>query len=283
MLTMNKTLYNKKDEKILTTVSITDDTILSFFKKPNFYGVFFFDKAEGIITIDEKKITVTDKNILFYYPYQMLSFQGFFEGEFLQFHPDFFCIDIHAKDIGCQGLLFNNFFNDVLLRCSANAFDSLHHSYQKIQTELHQKEIGQLDMVSSQLKMFLINAVRIKTAQQEKQVEKKDNLHHQIEKLIGDYYHSEFSPEFYAHQLDVSLSTFNRLCKKYFQSSFVTLLNLKRIASAKNKLFLSNISIKSIAYEIGYNDPLYFSRVFKKHTGISPKEFRKQLKNNRLI
>ncbi len=63
----------------------------------------------------------------------------------------------------------------------------------------------------------------------------------------------------------------------------MTILNLKKIATAKNKLFLTNFPIKDIAYEVGYNDPLYFTRVFKKYSGVSPKDFRKQLKNNRLV
>ncbi|MDT7831767.1 AraC family transcriptional regulator [Flavobacteriaceae bacterium S356] len=48
-------------------------------------------------------------------------------------------------------------------------------------------------------------------------------------------------------------------------------------------MYCTNLPIKVIAYEEGYNDPLYFSRVFKKYCGISPKEFRVQLQKNRLI
>lgn len=280
---MTHILHNKKNEKILTLLSIANEMFLSVFQNPNFYGVFFFSKANGIITLDEHEISISNQGILFYYPYQKLQFEGNFEGVFIQFHPDFFCIDIHAKDIGCQGLLFNNFMNDTVLHCSKKEYDDLHIFYSNIQTELSTKEIGQLDMVSSQLKMFLIKAVRHKNRKQKIASVKKENTHYQIEKLIDAHYMQQSSAAFYAKKIDVSISTFNRLCKKYFKNSFVTLLNLKRIANAKNKLFLTNISIKDIAYQVGYNDPLYFSRVFKKHTNISPKEFRKQLKNNRLI
>lgn len=264
-------------------MSITSDTFPLLLENPNFYGVFFFNYAKGTLTLDEHEIELSDQDILFYYPYQKLQIEGDYEGIFTQFHPDFFCIDIHAKDIGCQGLLFNNFMNDTLLRCSQSEYDNLCAFYTNIQIELSKKEIGQLDMVSSQLKIFLINAVRCKKGKQETELIKKENTHYQIEKLIDEHFIKESSAEFYAKKIDVSITTFNRLCKKYFQNSFITLLNLKRVANAKNKLFLTNISIKDIAYEVGYNDPLYFSRVFKKYTNISPKEFRKQLKNNRLV
>ena len=281
---MRYALFNKKNEKVLTVISLSNNTIDSLFsERPNFYAIFLFTKSEGEIIIEGQDKDIKDNYVLFYYPYQKLQLEGEFEGVLIQFHPDFFCIDIHAKEIGCQGLLFNNFLNDTLLRCSIDEFNQLFDSFLDLKKELLVKNIGQLDMVSSYLKMFLINAVRIKRKQQQDQLPSKDNLHLQIEKLIETHYILETSPEFYAKKLNVSSTTFNRLCNKYFQNNFVTILNLNRIAVAKNKLFLTNSSIKDIAYQVGFNDPLYFSRVFKKYSNVSPKEFRKQLKNNRLV
>ncbi|WP_027391464.1 helix-turn-helix domain-containing protein [Aquimarina latercula] len=282
---MNNILFNKKNEKVLVTMELSQKVIDTlFYERPNFYGIFFFTKSNGQIVLDGQYKDIKDNYILFYYPYQKLYLDGHFKGFFIQFHPDFFCVDIHAKDIGCQGLLFNNFYNDTLLRCSELEFNKLYEFFIALNNELSVKEIGQLDMVSSQLKMFLIHAVRIKKKRLQQNLPfSKDNLYHQIESLVDNYFVTESSPEFYIKKLDVSLTTFNRLCKKYFQNSLVTIINLKRIATAKNKLFLTNNSIKDIAYEVGFNDPLYFTRVFKKYSGVSPKEFRKQLKDNRLV
>lgn len=280
---MEQLLRNNKNEKVLTTISISEHTSHRLLDTPNFYGILFFEKAEGSLSLDNREILLSDHSIFFFYPYQQMLLKTEAEAKFVQFHPDFFCIDIHAKDIGCQGVLFNNFLNDFSLRCSKEEFNILFQSYLDIQIELQNKQMGQLDMVSSLLKMFLIKAVRVKIGKQERELPFKENMHHQIEALIEKYYHREASPEFYINQLEISGTTFNRLCKKYFQNSFITLLNLKRVANAKNKLFLTNASIKDIAYQVGYNDPLYFSRVFRKHSGVSPKEFRKQLKHNRLI
>lgn len=280
---MEQVLRNNKGEKVLTTVSISNLTVSCLFEQPNFYGIFFFTEVESTLTIDGKEIEMDEHSILFFYPYQKLSFSGTFRGSLLQFHPDFFCIDIHAKDVGCQGLLFNNFFEDTALRSTREEYAVLHSYFLQIQIELKDKSIGQLDMISSQLKMLLIDAVRMKRRKQKKEQPTRDNTYYQIEKLIEDNYHRQSSTDFYVQELGISTTTFNRLCKKYFKKNFITLLNLKRIASAKNKLFLTNLPIKVIAYEEGYSDPLYFSRVFKKYCGISPKEFRIQLQNNRLI
>ena len=276
-------LLNKENEKVLTASVISNSSLSSYFEKPNFYGIFFFKNVEGSISLDGVEYDVDNSSVYFFYPYQKMFLTGIFEGTFIQFHPDFFCIDIHAKDVGCQGLLFNNFFNNGALECSLEEYSELFEFYQRIQLELERKQPGQLDMVSSHLKMLLVKSVRIKKQKQKEEFPIKDNLHYQIEKLIDDHYTTESSSEFYINMLGVSLTTFNRLCKKYFQQSFITILNLKRIANAKNKLFLTNVPIKEIAFKVGYNDPFYFSRVFKKYSGVSPKEFRNQLKNNRLI
>lgn len=276
-------LLNKKNEKVLTASIISRNSLSSYFEKPNFYGIFFFKKAEGSISLDGVEYDVGNSSVYFFYPYQKMFFTGIFKGAFIQFHPDFFCIDIHAKDVGCQGLLFNNFFKNASLECSPEEYLELFEFYKGIQLELERKEPGQLDMVSSHLKMFLIKSVRIKKENLKEEFPIKDNLYYQIEKLINDNYKTQSSSGFYINALGVSLTTFNRLCKKYFQQSFITILNLKRIAYTKNKLFLTNLPVKEIAFKAGYNDPLYFSRVFKKYSGVSPKEFRNQLKNNRLI
>jgi AraC-like DNA-binding protein len=45
-----------------------------------------------------------------------------------------------------------------------------------------------------------------------------------------------------------------------------------RLAMAKEMLCSSNLYVKEIAHRVGYPDPLYFSRVFKAHFGMSPRE-----------
>jgi len=280
---VERILRNKTHEKVLTATTMTKERVASLFKRANFYGVFFFTRTSGSVKLDGQEFMLENTALLFFYPYQDISFEGDYEGFFIQFHPDFFCIDIHARDIGCQGVLFNNFFNEGMLKCTPEEFDTLYTSYKNIHKELEKQRMGQLDMISSQLKILLIKAVRIKTGRQHKILSIKEQQYRQLENLITRYYNIQSSSEFYSEALGVSQTTFNRWCQKYFQNSFITLLNLKRIAVAKNKLFLTNIPIKEVAYEIGYQDPLYFSRVFKKHCSISPREFRRQLQQHRLL
>ena len=59
--------------------------------------------------------------------------------------------------------------------------------------------------------------------------------------------------------------------------NFIDYLTSLRIIKAEELLKNSDISIKEICFEVGYRDPNYFSRIFKKNIGITPTEFRESV------
>jgi YesN/AraC family two-component response regulator len=65
-----------------------------------------------------------------------------------------------------------------------------------------------------------------------------------------------------------------RIAKNYFNKTLTNLITERIIIEAKRELFLTNKSIKEVAYELGYDDEYYFSRFFKKNANISPQLYR---------
>jgi AraC-like DNA-binding protein/ligand-binding sensor protein len=84
-----------------------------------------------------------------------------------------------------------------------------------------------------------------------------------------------------AQSLFLCESRTSQLVKASFNKNFPKLLMLRRIEHAKSLLENSMFSIEIIAAHSGYNDPAYFHRVFKKQTGITPKEFRQKVSKNK--
>lgn len=80
----------------------------------------------------------------------------------------------------------------------------------------------------------------------------------------------------YAHTLRVSPTRLNRLCLKLAGKSAFDIAQERLMLEACRKLTYVPAGVASIAYELGFQDPAYFSRLFKKLMGVSPKEFRRQ-------
>ena len=79
----------------------------------------------------------------------------------------------------------------------------------------------------------------------------------------------------YAEALRASPVRLNRLCLKLSGKSAFDITQDRLMLEACRKLTYVPASIASIAYELGFQDPAYFSRLFKKRMGLTPKEFRK--------
>ena len=108
-----------------------------------------------------------------------------------------------------------------------------------------------------------------------KKVEAEDK---RIQKAIN-YIHTHISQpitiEELANQACLSKDHLIRLFKKEAGDSPLQYINHRKIEQAQLMLVTDNISVKRIAYMLGYNDYSYFIRLFKKITGVSPLEYRK--------
>jgi AraC-like DNA-binding protein len=82
-----------------------------------------------------------------------------------------------------------------------------------------------------------------------------------------------------ASQLHLSSKYLSDLLKQETGKTALELIHFYVISEAKNKLVGGEQSIAEIAYQLGFENPPYFSRLFKKEVGFSPKEFKNHLKN----
>ena len=98
---------------------------------------------------------------------------------------------------------------------------------------------------------------------------------HKAKEYIEIHYADSLTLEQVAEYVELSPFYFSKLFKDRFGLTFIDYLTEKRISKAKSEMADPGKSLKEICYSIGYKDPNYFSRVFKKHTGLSPTEFRK--------
>ena len=94
--------------------------------------------------------------------------------------------------------------------------------------------------------------------------------------FIDRNFNRDLTLEEVSREVHVSPYYFSKLFKEQTGDNFINYLTLRRIEAAKQLLADGRLNIKSICGEIGYNDPNYFSRLFKRFEGVTPTEYRDQ-------
>lgn len=93
---------------------------------------------------------------------------------------------------------------------------------------------------------------------------------------VERHYKQQWQVGRYAGELRVSPARLNRLCLKLAGKSAFAITQDRLMLEACRKLTYVPAGVASIAYELGFQDPAYFSRLFKKWMGVTPKEFWRQ-------
>jgi AraC family transcriptional regulator, transcriptional activator of pobA len=94
--------------------------------------------------------------------------------------------------------------------------------------------------------------------------------------LIEAQYLKHWPVERYARHLGLSETSLNRLCRRLADSTAFDLIQQRLALEARRRLVYSPSSVSGIADELGFKDPAYFSRFFRRYSGISPVEFRRR-------
>lgn len=101
------------------------------------------------------------------------------------------------------------------------------------------------------------------------------SLLEQARAYIDKHFHEEISMEKVARMVHITPFYFSKLFKQHFSETFIDYITGLRIMLARNLIEETDMTLKEICYKVGYRDPNYFSRVFKKITGVSPMDYRR--------
>lgn len=96
----------------------------------------------------------------------------------------------------------------------------------------------------------------------------------ELMKLIEENYTTQKETPFYAHHIKVSTHHLNDIVRLSRGTTVKKMIAQRLLLEAKRELSFGALTIKEIAFKLGFNDASYFSRFFKKHTGYSPDHFR---------
>lgn len=129
-------------------------------------------------------------------------------------------------------------------------------------------------MMKALLKVLLLKLISVKEL---------EFTHHDVHQkrlyeflmLLESNYQTVTNIDFYAGKLGISSKRLNQILKEKLNKTGTQIIHDRIILEAKRKIIHSEITIKEIAYDLGFSDRPYFSRFFKKQTGQTPEEFQK--------
>ena len=103
----------------------------------------------------------------------------------------------------------------------------------------------------------------------------KMNLFKKFNSLIEKNITKSRSAEFYANELAITYKHLNLICKELVNKTAKNVIDDYLILKAKRNLINTTIKSNELAFKLGFEDATNFTKYFKKHTGLTPKEFTK--------
>ena len=138
-------------------------------QRNNYFSLIWITKGHGKVKADFAEHTFEENSLLAFSPYQpfMLCVKENIQGIAIHFHPDFYCIHMHQKEVSCNGILFNNVYEPPFTPITNQAAETFKMVIDQMKTEMQNVELAQYELLISYLKIFLITASRLKKQQQE--------------------------------------------------------------------------------------------------------------------
>ena len=274
------TKYTYKNIFSLSVVKFDKACIMNEQEQIDAYSIYWIKKGSGKYHIDFESYSFNSNVLFFLSPGQVFSVENeaIEEAYKLTFLKDFYCIQTHDKEVACNGVLFNNIYDTPFLQPSERDILKLDFIITSLVDELKQSETGQYDMLQAYLKQFIVYSVRIKKEHYQIKDDVASQLFKDFSTLVEQNYKTIHSVSEYATRLGISPKSLTKHFQKIGSQTPSNFIKNRVILEAKRQLLYSSDSVKQIAFNLGYNDPAYFTRFFTKSTSKSPLHFKTDYK-----
>lgn len=259
----------------------------SNFKENTFYRLGFysiyFKKSNGHLKYGKSYYDFSEGSIMFTSPNQVISPSPNLqieEGWGLVFHPDLLNNSPLGKKINSYS--FFHYDANEALHISEDEKLVIKDCVEKIKKEYSQNiDKHTQTLIQTNIELLLSYCDRFYDRQFITRSKVNNDIVQQFEHLLKDYFNNEKlvdlglpDVKYFASSLNLSSNYLSDLLKRYTGKSTQEHIHLQLIDKAKTLLWSSEKSISEIAFELGFEHPSHFTKIFKTKTGKSPTEFR---------
>jgi len=228
------------------------------------YQMIYVDSGKCIVHDNNKVFNLSDGHIILYRPGQPQKYT-------FELGTTYFWI--HFSGVGVDYILETLEINKFIYK--VGNFVEFIHYVKKIINECSLIDKNEVLIVAYFLELLCILSKNIKNA-------KRTRFSAVVNLMLNDGF-KNYTNKYYANLCNMSEGHFINSFKKEYGVAPHTYVNNIQIQKAKSMLVNTSIKVEKIANLLNFDDPLYFSRLFKRKTGFSPTEFRKNELDNTFL
>lgn len=244
-----------------------------------FQEIIYIKEGEGSHYIDDKLITLEAHS---FYLIGMNQVHGFnygknLKGTLIRFNEDFLPIGNEYSNI------LRDYSNTIFLSNELAVSGTEAEQYETLLDMMlaeYQSGSARKFVSVQHLLLVLLNKITAnlleKLDREDKDPEDRERLlYNKFHLLSNQYFDRHHQLDYYIKTLGVSGRKLSSVCMKFSGKTAKSILIEKLISEIKRNLKYSGLSIKEIAYKLGFEDPAYMSRLFKNYTSVTMSNYRK--------
>ena len=246
----------------------------------NYFEIIFFDVTGGYHEIDFVSYPIEKNTLHFVSPEQVhvLRRSKNVTGYVISFTSEFLLHGLIRDD---QFPFFKNAYSSTVVKIDTPTNEKrIKELIKQIETEFSSPNTDRSEALYAVLSMLLITSRRMYVGDEfsGKPSGIKSEATRRFKALVNDHFLQHKSVTHYAKLLNITAGHLNDTIHKDIGKTASEIIHERVILEAKRLLYHSPKSVKEIAGHLHYEDPSYFTRFFKTHTGLTPEEFRKHIR-----
>ncbi|GLU43939.1 helix-turn-helix domain-containing protein [Allomuricauda sp. NBRC 101325] len=238
--------------------------------------IFIIEKGKGLLLTSNSEIPFEGPGVIIVPAHHLhgFKFEAHVAGDVITFSENFM-----------EQLFKNN--PNILYKINRLDYHSLHSNPRVLEDILYTKNriMEELTDVHHEklalqplFELFCVTLYKIARHKEDRKLEIKNKslkYFRAYQRKIRQSTTSQKNVSEYASELGITTVHLNRICKNVVQKTALDVIHDQLIREAKKYLLNTQYSISEISYFLNFKDPAYFTRMFKRHVGVSPSDFKK--------
>ncbi|MEN0004192.1 MAG: helix-turn-helix domain-containing protein [Bacteroidota bacterium] len=230
------------------------------------------------LKVDDIDCRIRKNDIIFLTQYHKTEVVEISELRVVRFNRSFYCILDHDSEVGCKGILFFGAEGVPAVSIPRDRQEQFEILWKMFAMEMQSRDNLQVEMLQMMLKRLLILCTRLFKEQHEvSDMEPKQvDIVREYNFLVEMHFREKHNVSEYAELLFKSPKTLANYFARYNHKTPLQVIQNRIMVEARRLLHYTDLAIKEIAYELGFDDIQAFSRLFRKKEGMAPTEYREK-------